>query len=180
MAVWPGWEDDLLGAAGLPTNAANRRFLDEWHSHANSNCPDNPVDISRREPGSTRCAALPSGREAQAYTSHASAANGFADELNLTDYPNLREALASGNPYGPAHRNGVGLDLQKWGSIRWQAAYLKETAPPPPGIHAPHALHGWHDVQHSVNVRLPATLRQSNRHTVRALQALARARKVRL
>lgn len=124
--TWQGWERDLLKAAGLPVNSNTLIFMSDWWTNKNSYCPRNPVDISTRGGWSSGCYRLPSGKTAQAFTSRTAAANAFADELNLTDYRYLREALASGNPYAFANPNGVALDLEKWGSTRFQAYYAQK------------------------------------------------------
>jgi hypothetical protein len=122
----PYWEHLFLKTAGLPVTPANIGFLDEWIDNRGAfNCNYNLIQLSRREPGSTRCTRLPNGKWARNYTDTQSAANAFADQLNLTDYPSLREALASGHPFAPHNVAGVSLDLQKWGAVGFQAYYLQ-------------------------------------------------------
>ena len=126
-SVSPLWQRVYLKTAGLPQWSENVQFLTEWGRNANSGCDYNALDLSKVEKGSRRCSLLPNGRHARSYPDTQTAANAFADQLNLTDYPHLREALAGGHPYAASVVAGVGLDLEKWGSTRWQAAYLKQT-----------------------------------------------------
>src|SRR5207302_2597796 len=126
---------------------------------------------------SSDCADIGRSTKAQRYTTHGNAAQAFNQELHSGDYAHLLAALRSGDPYTAKNSGLVSQELSAWGSQKFAQRYFGETANAPGrggggGIRAPHALGGWHDVQHSVNVRLPATLRQSNRYTVRALQAL--------
>lgn len=121
------WQHQFLHTAGLPTSDENIQFLDDWKLDRNSGvCDHNFLDLSKREPGSTPCTRLPNGRRARNYVSTASAANAFADQLNLSDYPALRRALATGKPYSYKDKNAVALNLQKWGSTEFQSYYLKQ------------------------------------------------------
>lgn len=186
MATWPGWETQLLAAAGLPTSAANRQFLDDWAAHANRpNCARNPVDISHKAAGSSNCGSLPSGRTAQRFASHASAAGAFAAQLTATAYSHLHRVLAASNPYDSSMAAGVALDLQKWGSTKFQQAYIAET-----GIgsgvggtggasSAPHATKAWGDLQTQVNRTLPSSLRRVGGLQAATSTALRRHRRVR-
>jgi hypothetical protein len=186
VATWSGWQDQLLKAAGLPTSSDNETFLSDWNKSADSNCQNNPVDISHATSGSTNCKKLTTTRTAQNYAGHAGAASAFRAEIQSGNYPHLRAALASGKPYNVSDSHDVIGDLIVWGSEKFAFEltnnYGQPQPQPPTGgqIRAPHALGGWGDMQRSVNRNLPATLKQSNRYTVRALQSLARARKVRL
>lgn len=119
-STWPYWQHQLLYTAGLPSSDFNVSFLTRWNVKEPDSCSRNPVQISHRVGGSTRCKQLPNGRYARNYASRDDAANAFAAQLNLTDYPNLREALASGDPGGYDHQDGLLLDLQKWGSVNYQ------------------------------------------------------------
>lgn len=173
MATWSGWQTQLLNAANLPTGGDNVRFMSDWASHANRpNCARNPVDISHRATGSTNCGSLPSSKTAQAFTTHARAAGAFAAQLTPADYSHLHAALVSTAPYESTHTAGVALDLEKWGSTRFQQAYIAETGTGS-GVGggggdstAPHATKAWGDLQRQVNSTMPTTLRR-----VGALQA---------
>lgn len=121
------WQHQFLHAAGLPVTSFTVYFLTEWaHYEKPSPCAHNPIQLSQREPGSTRCQKLPSGKVSRNYTDTANAANAFADQLNLTDYPDLRKALASGSPFRYDRPDGVALNLQEWGSVRFQAWFVAE------------------------------------------------------
>ena len=53
-------------------------------------------------------------------------------------------------------------------------------AKPPPGVKTAQLHQGWNDLRRSVNVNLPAALRNSHRSLNAGLRAVERARKVRL
>lgn len=167
MATWSGWQRQLLGAAGLPTGSENVRFMTDWANHANRpGCARNPVDISHHATGSTNCGSLPSSKTAQAFTSHARAAGAFAAQFTPSDYSHLHAALASSSPYDTSHTAGVALDLEKWGSTKFQQAYISETGTGS-GVgggggdnYAPHAMKAWGEIQKQVNKTMPHTLRR--------------------
>ena len=46
MPTWSGWVQDFLTAAGFPNTADNRKFLAEWAAHSNTDCGNNPIDLS--------------------------------------------------------------------------------------------------------------------------------------
>jgi len=118
------WQHQYLHTAGLPVTSGTVDFLNLWHNYGNAaGCAYNMVDLSHGEPGSTRCQRLPGGRYARNYTDTQSAANAFADQLTLSDYPDLRQALASGTPATYGDQAGISLNLQKWGSVRFQQWY---------------------------------------------------------
>jgi len=186
VATWSGWQAQFLHAAGLLDTPPSRRFLTEWAQNATHNCGNNPIDLSEPMPGARNCAdntgVLP---KVKRYQDHTQAANAFKFELLYPWADAIRRALDSGNPYQFKGSDEVVSDLISWGSVKYANVYAAATTGAGGGgggggAHAPHTLGGWKDLRHSVNVHLPATLRQSNRYTVRALQALARARKVRL
>jgi hypothetical protein len=133
----------FLHVAGLPVTNGTVLFMADWRADDNApNCDYNPIDLSQPEPGSTRCSLLPNGKRARNYTDTASAAQAFADQLTLTDYPHLRRAIASGSPYSYNDVPGVALDLQKWGSTIFQGIYIKQEGATPVssgGGRAPHS-----------------------------------------
>lgn len=187
MATWSGWQADLLNAASIHNTTGNRVFLSQWNANANSNCGNNPVDISRAVSGSSDCHTLPGGRVAQKYGSHSSAANAFSDQLNLSNnpgFPHLARAFQSGNPLSDTAKVQTFLDdLTRWGSaefVSYLEYQLSISGSSGGSIRAPHALSGWHAIQHSVNVNMREALRSSERQRIRALQSLSRARKVRI
>jgi hypothetical protein len=115
------WEHLFLKTAGLPITRLTVGFLSLWAGDERGHgCNHNPIQLSQPEPGSTRCRKLPNGRYSRNYTDTQSAANAFADQLTLTDYPHLRRALASGNPWTYQPASGVSLGLQEWGSLAFQ------------------------------------------------------------
>lgn len=185
MATWSGWEDQFLKVAGLPTTAANRRFLDQWANHVESNCGNNPIDLTHKLTGSTDCARLPAiTPKAQHYTSHAQAAQAFLFEIDGTNVKQLRNALESGDPFSVNNTGIVSEQIDFWGSTTFARFYFNETASAPgrggstAAFHDSHALAGWADIRHSVNHNMPKALHDSQRLTRTALRRLGRARKV--
>ena len=184
MSVWSGWPADLLKRAGLPTTTSNLAFLSAWHTYDNTNCRNNPIDLSRNVAGSSPCGALPTGRQARNYTSPAQAASAFNAQLKSGAYPHLLAALRSGQPYAVANPSLVAQDLGKWGSGIFQQEYMNSVATPPPvpgsNVNAPRAHGGWRDLRRSVNRTMPHSLNQAGRLTRLALRATSHGRKVRL
>lgn len=121
--TWPHWELQLLQAAGLPTTDGNKNWLANWNGYEHVSCARNPLNMSTAANGSTDCKKILSGRVAQAYATRGSAAFAFAEQLNLTDYPELRKAFLSGDPNSDPNSDGILLDLQKWGSVGWRKQY---------------------------------------------------------
>lgn len=184
MGVWSGWQADLLNRAGLPRTSFNLAFLSAWHTYDNTNCRDNPIDISRNVSGSSACAALPNGRQARNYTSPAQAASAFNAQLKSGQYPHLLAALRSGQPYAVSNPAQVAQDLGKWGSGIFQQEYVNsvQTPPPAPGsnVRAPRAHNGWRDLRKSVNRTMPHALNRAGTLTRQALRATSHGRKVKL
>lgn len=187
MATWPGWEPDLLRAAQIANSANRRKFLDDWHAHADSDCRNNPVDLTVQSAGSSDCASLPAiGARAQNYTTTGNAGHAFFAQLHSGRFPALLHALQSTNPYTVTNTGTVAEELSLWGSQTFSGIYFTETANAPGrgggpvGAKAPHAHQGWHALRRSVNTNLPAALRDSEKAVRRARQALTHARKVRL
>jgi hypothetical protein len=100
VSTWAGWEADLLTHAGIPNTANNRRFLDDWHSHAETNCKNNPIDLSVRSAGATNCHTLPAvTARAQNYSTTGNAVHAFDVQIHQNAYQHLLAALLTGNPY---------------------------------------------------------------------------------
>lgn len=187
MGVWAGWEAEFLTAAQVPDTAQNRRFLDDWHSHAETNCGNNPVDLSALVSGSTDCASLPAiNAKAQHYTTHGNAAHAFYVQTHANYAKALLAALKSGNPYTVGNTGTVAQDLSAWGSQAFSQTYFNETANAPgrggavPGVHDARLLHGWRSLQGSLGPNMRHALASSAKSRRAALQSLARARRVRL
>lgn len=186
MTSWSGWEAAFLAAASLPDTANNRKFLGDWQTHSNTDCTNNPIDLSRTMPGSTNCGSLPGGtRHAQHYTTHAQAAKAFDEELRSGNFPHLLAALLSGNPYTVSVPNDVAIDISRWGSGIFEVIYHGETGAPEGGgggpviLKAPQALAGWHDLRKTFNNKLPTVLGEVEKMNRRSLQVLASIRRVR-
>jgi len=187
MAAWSGWITDLLAAAKLPYTQGNQTWMGDWHNSADSNCKNNPVDISRGATGATNCHKLTGTRTAKNYRSHGSAQTAFNGQLRSGNFPHLLAALKSGDPYGVAKPADVITDLEKWGSLTFAFELTQNYGPPhgqppPPSgnIKAPQVHTGWRDLQHSFNSHMRQELDQAHRTTNAALRTLQKARKVRL
>jgi hypothetical protein len=187
VATWSGWENQLLSKAGLPTTAANRQFLDIWAQQADTNCQNNPIDISHVNTGSFNCKRLTPTRQAQGYATHATAALAFQSEISSGNFPTLFSQLNSGHPFSDATETTVQVganELAAWGSIGFSKnfpfVYPPHAQPGGGGgsLNIPHAHKGWADLRHSVNVKLPAKLRDSQKLGQSALHQLAKTRKV--
>jgi hypothetical protein len=184
MATWTGWEAQFLAAAQVPDTTSNVQFLDDWARHANTDCRNNPIDLSTPVSGSTNCASLPAiTARAQNYTTHANAAHAFYVQTHAGYAKALLAALKSGDPYTVTDTGTVATDISAWGSQKFAEVYFTETAGAPGrgggGGIAPQALKGWHDVRRSVNTKMPAALQHSEKMVRRALQDLSRASRVR-
>lgn len=182
MATWSGWQQQLLRAAGLPTSANNVSFITAWNKHANTNCRNNPVDISLDISGASPCklTANPQHR-ARNYSSHDQAAGQFASQLRSGPYPRLLAQLDDSDPYNTDKYPGVTGDLTQWGSEKfanWYSTQITNSLTGG-GVTAPLAHKGWADLRRSANHRGPSELHDSDRLTTAALRALSHARKVR-
>lgn len=186
MATWAGWQAQLLKAASVPDSPGNEAFLGDWHDSANSNCKNNPVDISRAATGATNCHKLTATRTAKNYASHAQAATAFNRELRSGNFPHLLAALKSGDPYNASDPHNVIADLIVWGSVAF-AFMLQQNYGPPSGggggggggSKSVRAHSGWADLRHSINHNMPRALNKSNRNVRAALRSLSHGRKVR-
>jgi hypothetical protein len=158
------------------------QFMDDWNFAAESDCANNPVDISRPETGSTDCHDLTSTRKAQKYTTHALASAGFAGQLQSGNFPHLHAALNTSNPYAYPKPAEVTAELKTWGSPK-QASYYASNATggsstTDGGIAAPQTHKGYHDVRKSLNSHWGPALRDANHYMDAALRSLGRGRKV--
>lgn len=186
MAWWLGFERAFLEAIGATATSRQIEFLTDWNVKASSDCSNNPLDISRANAGSMNCRKLTSSRTAQNYTTHTQAQSAFRLQVESGNFPHLLAALRSDNPYTYKDTAGVEDDLRKWGSGKFADYYVTQvsTGPPapppqpPPNLKAPQALRGWKDLQRSINHKMPAALKDSERYRHEALRKLVRARKV--
>lgn len=181
MGVYPGWVDDLLKAASLPTSSANEQFLQEWHKYA-KDCNNNPIDISHKISGhSSNCKGTTLvGQYVQNYASSDYTRTAFGIQIKASDYSHLYAALQASNMYtltGTA-AGKVADDLGAWGSVDFANAYLSELNSTGGTLRAPQATGGWDDIRRNLHRKLPATLHDSNRYIAAARRSLARARKV--
>lgn len=184
--MWVGFQAEFLTAANLPTDEAVQSFLYDWHSHASSNCANNPIDVSRSASGATNCHKLTSTRTAKAYTSHAQAASAFARQINSGAFPHLLAALKAPSPYNVADPAAVASDLVKWGSKAF-ATYYGSTATTTGsggggggGItgQTPRGHHGFADMQKALAHTMPTKLRRAHIIRQRVLRKLGAPRKV--
>lgn len=187
MSVWSGWEADLLSHSSVPNTANNRRFLDDWHARAETNCNNNPIDLSVDTPGATQCAPLATtGGHARNYATSGDAVHAFSVQINQAAYHDLKVAMLTGNPYTADNTGVAAGDIAAWGSESFAQWYFSQTANAPGRgggpvpVNAPQAHKGWADMRRSVNHHWPQALAASDRHIRIALRSIGKARKVRL
>jgi len=183
VSTWSGWAADFLAAASLPNTANNLSFMNEWAANATApGCENNPNDLTFKiSGGSSNCHATGQvGVTIQRYTTHAWARTAFDAEIHSGKYPHLLAALKSGSPFGVNDTGKVATDLGNWSSTKYANIYLHEAQAVVKQPRAPHMMGGWEDTQKSLRVNMRAALRRSSKNRQAALQALARARKVKL
>lgn len=185
MPTWNGWQSQFLHAAGILETPPNLRFLNNWASHATSNCKNNPIDLTHRTTGSTNCAkATGVFPQYQTYSSHARAASAFAWEVKYDPFQALFNALDSGNPFQVANPSDVGSVLVSWGSVKffnWYMAQIQSGGGGGGGTgggDGPGAHKGWVNLRRSVNHKMPKSLHASERNIQAALRSLGHAHKV--
>ena len=182
MSVWNGWQADLLSHAGIPNTAGNRKFLSDWHAHAETNCRDNPIDLSVRSAGASNCHALPGiNARAQNYSTTGNAVHAFDVQIHQNAYRHLLSAMLTGNPYTASGSGLAGQDLTAWGSQGFAQFYFNATAAAPgrSGGYKPTSTKAWSSVQRSVNHGLPTMLRRTGALNKSTSQLLRRKRRVR-
>lgn len=183
MSTWSGWREEFLTAADVLVTNECLAFLSDWASHADSDCGNNPIDLTAQFSGSTDCATLPAIlAKAQHYTARGNAAYAFHVETHQGWASALLAALKSGDPYNVHYTGKVASELSAWGSQTFAERYFKETANAPGRggghVQAPQTLRGWNDVRHEINHEAPRVVRHSQAMMRQALRELARARKV--
>lgn len=186
MGAWAGFQVEFEAAAGLPEGEVNQEFLYDWSQHAASDCRNNPIDVSHSAAGATNCKKLTSTRTAKNYTSHASAAHAFSQQIHSGNFPALLHALNSAIPYQQPSPKAVASDLRKWGSPAFATYYLAHAGTGSGGGQGggggagqPHVHKGWHDIRRSVNTRMPKALAHVQHLTRQALRATSHGGKVR-
>lgn len=185
MSVWAGWQADLLSHSSVPNTADNRRFLTDWHAHAETNCHNNPIDLSARTAGASNCKQLPGlNVRAQNYSTTGNAVHAFAVQIESGTFSDLKAAMLTGNPYTADNTGLASEDLTAWGSQAFAKRYFSETANAPGrgggpvSVTAPRAHKGWNDIRQTANRHWPAALAYSDRHIRAALRSVGRARRV--
>ena len=185
MSVWGGWEADLLTHSGIPNTANNRRFLDDWHSHAETNCRRNPVDLSVKSAGASNCHSLPGvTARAQNYSTTGNAVHAWDTQIHQSGYKALLAAMMTGDPYTASNTGQASQDLTAWGSQTFAHTYFNETggAPGRGGgggtVRAPHALNAWADLRTTMNRGLPSMLRTVSKLNRQTSRQIARKRRV--
>lgn len=179
MGFFPNWAGVLLDSAGFGHDTDNMAFMNDWHTHASSDCLNNPVDISRAAGGSDGCKVLTTTRTAQKYDRPEDAATAFDGQINSGNFSHLHAVLASGAPPTLSNYADVSADLRKWGSQKYAGYIVQKYGPPPDGIAAPRLHSGWGSLRVSFNREMPGALKQSKKNTDAALRALGKVRKVR-
>jgi hypothetical protein len=172
VGAWTGWVGDMLDGLAIPHTPENRTFLQDWHLYNEYDCHNNPLLASHGATGASACHKLNNLNTARSYATHASAVTATRQQLNSGAYPNLHDALHSGNALDYNLRDGVEADLVKWGSVRW-ANQLRgsTTAPPPSGPgKRPHAMGAWTRWMHALahtgpqsHARVVKATRRANR-----------------
>jgi hypothetical protein len=192
MPTWSGWDSAFLTTANLPDNGTTRAFLDEWAQNANTNCDNNPIDLSHGLPApvashATDCKKLPGGRVAKKYASHLDAAHAFDLQIHSAAFSTLLAAFQSGDPYPLGKFPGLPDELAGWGSYAFAVKIAKDFQLPTPAVGGvtsttttPGVHKGWSDVRTSMNTKWPNALRASDKAAAAALRALHKASKVKL
>lgn len=120
----------------------------------------------------------------QQYNTHQQAAHAFDLQIHVPVVSNILTALDSGNPFQINDRAPVVTALETWGSPGFAQWYKNATSDGTTGGsggssgRAPHTHSGYHDLQHVMEKRIPAALRDSGKLTTAALRHLGRAHKV--
>lgn len=187
MAVWSGWQFELLRAAGLPANESSGNFLFDWSQHSASDCRNNPIDVSRAATGATNCHKLTSARTAKNYTSHSSAAGAFSRQIHSGAFPALLAALRTADPYQAPSPAAVVRDLRTWGSPAFANYYSSHSNVSSGGggggggggAGQPHVHKGWAHLRKSLNHNAPKQLAKAQKLTRQALRATSHGGKVR-
>lgn len=179
MPTWADWKNQLLKAAGILPTPPIYTFMDEWAGHDKNPCANAPITLSAFVSGATRCGATVTDfGYTYKYPSHAAAARAFDIQIHNTKAKALLDALNSGNPFQGVDRAPVVSVLKHWGSPSFATWYENATADGTTGGGsggggvAPHTHKAWHDLQRTINKRLPAATRhvsEANRATLRAL-----------
>ncbi len=182
MSVWAGWQADLLSHAGIPNTTNNRSFLSSWHSHAETNCKNNPIDLSVQSAGASNCHTLPNvTAHAQNYSTTGNAVHAFTTQIHQSRYPHLLAVLMTGNPYTASGTGLAAGDITFWGSQAFAQFYFNATAGAPGrgGGYKPTSTKAWGSVQKSVDRGLPTMLRRVGALNKATATQLRRRRKVR-
>lgn len=187
MGTWTGWQNQFLNAAGIIETPPNRDLLTSWAKNAHSSCGNNPIDLSHKLTGATKCANNTGiNPTTWKYTSHTQAANAFKAEIHASWAAALLKAMNTGNPYQVSYYNDVGSVFVSWGSDKMLNVYLaaatgSQPSNPPPITGGNTGVHkGWHSVQQSLNHKWPSALNRAERELRVALRSVSKARKVRL
>src|SRR5438067_8174820 len=114
MATWSGWQNDLLNRLGLPSTAANVRFLAEWNAARPTQCTNDLVNTSY-----DGFSGSPSRLGCWNYPTRADGLNATAAQLHQAAYAAILAALRSGNPFTVNDPGRLADALQAWGSIEY-------------------------------------------------------------
>lgn len=186
-STWPGWQHLFLHAAGLPVSPANVNFLRLWSLYEHPTCDRNPIELSHRAAGSSRCKRLPNGKYARNYADRQDAAQAFAGELTKAAFPDLHAALMLGDPQTYHDQAGIVADLGKWGSVLWQRQYAQFEAVTAAGTgttgtasagHTKDVSRAWHTLMRTLAVdghKTITELRKSTAALTRIERRLRRA-----
>lgn len=177
MSAWPGWEVELLAALSAPDTAANRKWLDTWHSFEQSGAKNNPLNTTQPWPLATDY----NSAGVKNYPSHAAGIAATVETLRNGRYDAILAALETGNPATFQPDVTLAAELRVWGSVSFADTIAMSAATPQPGSTAaltaagvaPSGHAGWGDVRNSVNRHLPTQLARSQALRHAALRELS-------
>jgi hypothetical protein len=185
--TWSGWIIQFLNRANILNTPPNQTFMSEWASHSPGSCHFNPIILSTKVAGSSRCGDTVAGfGRTQNYGTHAEAAHAFSIQMHTAWVKPLLDALNSGNPFQIGDRSKVIAVLKRWGDEGFASWYANANTDGTGGggggggSKSAAAHSGWKHLRRIVNQHMPKALRTSERNTAAALRSISRGRKVRL
>lgn len=98
MAAFSNWERQVLLLVGAPVTNENVAFLDAWQGYEGGSARNNPLNTTQTAPGAAAYNTLPGGGHVWSYPNPSVGAQATAETLQNHYYPDLLQALRSGNP----------------------------------------------------------------------------------
>jgi hypothetical protein len=137
---WPGWEADVLRAAGLPVTPANITFLANWHKYEGSAAANNPLNTTAYAPVPVTVGYKTlNSAGVQYYATQKQGAEATAAFLKMPNFSTIFAGLKSGDPYSYANQStskthAIADELRTWGSKSFALVFAYEApSPPEPG-----------------------------------------------